>query len=71
MTISKDGAIYFAVGGRGGQSELYRVTYTGNEATDPVDATDAAGAAENEKSGDNSKPFMHHRKIRRVPLIWH
>ena len=46
MTISKDGAIYFAVGGRGGQSELYRVTYTGNEATDPVDATDAAGAAE-------------------------
>ena len=23
MTIGKDGAIYFAVGGRGGQSELY------------------------------------------------
>ena len=46
MTIGKDGAIYFAVGGRGGQSELYRVTYTGTEATDPVDAKDAVGAAE-------------------------
>ncbi|MDB4365637.1 c-type cytochrome [Pirellulales bacterium] len=46
MTVSKDGAIYFAVGGRGGQSELYRVTYIGNEATDPVDAKDAVGAAE-------------------------
>ncbi len=46
MTIGKDGAIYFAVGGRGGQSELYRVTYTGTEPTDPVDAHDAAGAAE-------------------------
>ena len=46
MTIGKDGAIYFAVGGRGGQSELYRVTYTGTESTDPVNAKDAAGAAE-------------------------
>jgi putative heme-binding domain-containing protein len=46
MTIGKDGAIYFAVGGRGGQSELYRVTYIGQESTDPVDAKDAAGAAE-------------------------
>ena len=26
MTIGRDGAMYFAVGGRGGQSELYRVT---------------------------------------------
>ncbi|NDH94597.1 MAG: heme-binding protein, partial [Planctomycetia bacterium] len=46
MTIGKDGAIYFAVGGRGGQSELYRVTYTGTESTDPIDARNAAGAAE-------------------------
>ena len=46
MTIGKDGAIYFAVGGRGGQSELYRVTYTGTESTDPVNGKDAAGAAE-------------------------
>ena len=40
MTVGKDGAIYFAVGGRGGQSELYRVIYTGSESTTPVDASD-------------------------------
>jgi len=40
ITIGKDGAIYFAVGGRGGQSELYRVTYTGSEPTAAVDAKD-------------------------------
>jgi putative heme-binding domain-containing protein len=28
----KDGAMYLAVGGRGAQSALYRVTYTGNDA---------------------------------------
>jgi putative heme-binding domain-containing protein len=44
--VGADGAIYFTVGGRGGQSELYRVTYTGSEPTAPVDARNAAGAAE-------------------------
>ena len=34
----KDGAMYFTVGGRKTQGGLYRVTYTGNEATDPVPA---------------------------------
>ena len=33
-----DGAMYFTVGGRGTQSELYRVTYVGDE---PTTATDA------------------------------
>lgn len=32
----KDGAMYFAIGGRRVQSGLYRVTYTGNEDTAPV-----------------------------------
>ena len=31
-----DGAMYFTVGGRGGQSALYRVVYSGKENTDPV-----------------------------------
>ncbi len=33
----KDGAMYFAIGGRKVQSGLYRVTYTGSEATTPID----------------------------------
>ena len=31
-----DGAMYFTVGGRGGQSALYRVAYTGKENTSPA-----------------------------------
>jgi putative heme-binding domain-containing protein len=33
-----DGAMYFLIGGRGTQSGLYRVTYTGKESTAPVNA---------------------------------
>jgi putative heme-binding domain-containing protein len=42
-TVGHDGALYFTVGGRGTQSELYRVTYIGDEATDPVELHDVAG----------------------------
>ena len=35
----KDGAMYFAIGGRKVQSGLYRVTYAGTEATTPIDRT--------------------------------
>ena len=34
----QDGAMYFLVGGRGTQSGLYRVTYTGSESTAPAAA---------------------------------
>ncbi|TXT27881.1 MAG: heme-binding domain-containing protein [Planctomycetota bacterium] len=40
-TVGKDGALYFTIGGRGAQSELFRVTYVGKEDTKPVDATDS------------------------------
>ncbi|MDP7205463.1 MAG: c-type cytochrome, partial [Pirellulaceae bacterium] len=36
--IGPDGALYFTIGGRGAQSELYRVTYVGKESTAPVKA---------------------------------
>lgn len=34
--IGDDGAMYFTVGGRRGDSALYRVTYTGNQSTAPA-----------------------------------
>ncbi|MCO6457875.1 MAG: c-type cytochrome [Pirellulaceae bacterium] len=34
--VGPDGALYFTVGGRGTDSALYRVTYVGDESTDPV-----------------------------------
>lgn len=38
--VGPDGAIYFTVGGRGTQSELFRVTYVGKEPTDLADLKD-------------------------------
>lgn len=35
-----DGALYFTVGGRGTQSALWRVTYTGSEPTSPLEQKD-------------------------------
>ncbi|MDB4640086.1 c-type cytochrome [Pirellulaceae bacterium] len=37
VEIGPDGAMYFTIGGRGTQSELYRVVYVGKEKTDAVD----------------------------------
>src|SRR5205823_109256 len=43
--IGPDGALYFTIGGRGTQSGLYRVSYTGKEPTDPAPkVADSAGA---------------------------
>jgi putative heme-binding domain-containing protein len=42
--VGADGALYFAIGGRGIPSELFRVYYTGSESTAPVDAHDKQGA---------------------------
>ena len=39
--VGPDGALYFTIGGRGTQSELYRVTYVGPESTATADAHDA------------------------------
>lgn len=36
VVIGNDGAFYFAVGGRGTQSALYRVYYDGTESTEPA-----------------------------------
>ena len=43
--VGKDGALYFAIGGRGAQSGLYRVSYTGSESTAPATGDDAGAPA--------------------------
>lgn len=42
--VGRDGALYFTVGGRGNQSELYRVTYVGAESTAAVEYHQSEGA---------------------------
>jgi putative heme-binding domain-containing protein len=46
ITVGADGALYFIVGGRNLQSELYRVTYAGPESTEKVSGHDWRGSAE-------------------------
>ena len=48
-TVGKDGALYFTIGGRGTQSELFRVTYTGKESTEPVSGKDSANKSDRAK----------------------
>jgi len=44
VATGPDGALYFTIGGRGSQSELYRVTYVGDEQTAPAKLHDVAFA---------------------------
>lgn len=44
VEVGTDGAMYFTVGGRGTQSELFRVTYVGNESTEFADVLNHSGA---------------------------
>jgi putative heme-binding domain-containing protein len=44
VVAGPDGAMYFTTGGRGTQSELFRVTYTGEESTSPAELRNPAGA---------------------------
>ena len=39
-TVGEDGSLYFAIGGRGTQSALYRVSYVGSESTAAVKSSD-------------------------------
>ena len=55
--VGPDGALYFTIGGRGANSALFRVTYQGQESTEPVDATD--------------KKFADLRKLRRQLETFH
>ena len=49
VVVGSDGGMYFTVGGRGGQSELYRVTYAGTEPTVAVDGKDRRQAKARER----------------------
>jgi len=56
--VGKDGAFYFTVGGRGTQSALYRVTYTGDASTAPA-------------AGDGDTKAAAARKLRRQLEAFH
>ncbi len=66
VAVGPDGALYFTVGGRGTQSELYRVTYVGKESTAPADLHDSRGA-ERGPCGTSWRNITLRPTIRRRP----
>jgi putative heme-binding domain-containing protein len=54
VVIGDDGALYFTVGGRGTQANLFRVTYTGTEAAVPLAATQLQ-----DKEGSEARELRH------------
>jgi putative heme-binding domain-containing protein len=44
VAVGPDGSLYFTIGGRGTQSELFRVRYVGEEPTAPADLRESRGA---------------------------
>ena len=57
-TVGQDGALYFTIGGRGAQSELFRVTYVGKDDTKPVDAKNHS-RAEQFRNDEQSRDLRH------------
>ncbi len=64
----KDGAMYFAVGGRRSQSALYRLTYVGNEST--AASTPDARFGANRALRDTLERFHGHPDPQAVPTLW-
>jgi putative heme-binding domain-containing protein len=56
MTVGKDGALYFCVGGRQSESAMYRIVYTG-EGTEAVGASAAANLETAPPTAGTSKPL--------------
>ena len=64
--VGPDGALYFTVGGRGTQSELFRVTYTGTESTAPADLNEPRLALE--RALRRSIEVFHRQKATAVQI---
>ncbi|KAA5539060.1 c-type cytochrome [Roseiconus nitratireducens] len=68
-----DGAMYFTIGGRRVQSGLYRVTYVGDESTEPVTEADAPGDVRDEQAFQTRhrlEAFHGHQDPQAIPTAW-
>jgi putative heme-binding domain-containing protein len=64
----KDGAMYFAIGGRQTQSGLYRVTYVGKESTAPSKGDDRG--ADQRALRHQLEAFHGHKDPKAVETVW-
>lgn len=69
LVIGDDGAMYFTVGGRHAGGALFRVSYTGTEATAPADLHDANGS-EARTLRHKLEVFHGHEDASAVDVAW-
>lgn len=72
VAIGPDGAMYFTIGGRGTQSELYRVTYVGDQSTQPIESLDdmANDKRQLRRKLEDFHGKQHAANGREMDLIW-
>ncbi len=66
----KDGAMYFAVGGRNTQSGLYRVTYAGGDGPSVADSTSTCRCRDGARPAAHARAFHGHKDPQAVETAW-
>lgn len=70
VVVNSDGALYFTIGGRKTQSGLYRVTYTGPEATEEVKPQQTSAAAKSRSTRRFLETFHTGLNPAAIPQAW-
>ncbi len=70
IDVGTDGAMYFTIGGRGTQSALYRVTYTGSGIQESANGAKVAKAAEARKLRRELEAFHGKKSDCAVDTAW-
>lgn len=70
VVINNDGALYFTIGGRGVQSGLYRVTYTGDEPTAAVGPIEDAAASKARQTRRDLEAFHTKQDPAAIDVAW-
>lgn len=70
IVVHTDGQLYFAIGGRGTQSGLYRVSYTGSDSTAPAGPVEDKAAAAARKLRHELEAFHGKQDPKAVEAAW-
>lgn len=68
--VGSDGHLYFTVGGRGKESALYRVVYTGDQSTAPADPVDTPEARQARQTRQRLEAFHGEEDPQAVETAW-
>ena len=69
VAVGLDGALYFTIGGRGTDSEIYRVVYEGSDSTTPIKGNDSEHAADRNLRKLAEKSHLENSNFEAAELI--